>query len=65
MIRQSYSELIKINSLDLQNKSVLIIGSGAIVNEYVTALNKLRIKDVTIIGNTENSIQKFKHFSNF
>ena len=65
MIRQSYSELTKINSLDLQNKSVLIIGSGAIVNEYVIALVNLGIKDVTIIGNTENSIQKFKHFSNF
>ncbi|NOS62186.1 MAG: hypothetical protein HOO66_04010 [Nitrosarchaeum sp.] len=65
MIRQSYSELIKINSLDLQNKSVLIIGSGTIVNEYVIALVNLGIKDVTIIGNTENSIQKFKHFPNF
>ena len=65
MIRQSYSELTKINSLDLQNKSVLIIGSGAIVNEYAIALVKLGIKDVTILGNTEYSIQKFKHFPNF
>ena len=65
MIRQTYDELIKTYSYNLHNKSVLIIGSGTIANEYVIALVKLGIKDVTIIGNTENSIQKFEHFPNF
>ena len=65
MIEQAYEDLIKINLLDLRNKSVLIIGAGYIANEYANALSKLKITDVTIIGKSKENLRKFKRFPNY
>lgn len=65
MIKQAYDELTKISLLDFHDKSVLIIGSGNIANEYAIALSKLKIKNITILGNTEEGLQKFRQFVNF
>ena len=65
MINQFYDELTRINLLDFHEKSVLIIGSGNIANEYATALSKFKIKNVTVLGNSIDNLQKFKRFSNF
>ncbi len=61
----TYNLLTKVNKIDFRKKSVLIIGAGRIANEYAIALSKLKIKNVTILGNTQKSLQKFKIFSNF
>lgn len=63
-IEQLYSWLTKINELDLQNKSVLIIGSGYISEEYVHALLKLKISNITIITKTGKSIKKLCKLNN-
>ncbi len=55
MNNQSYEKLANIDSNNLQNKTVLIIGSGYIVLEYVKALKKLKIKNIEILTNSENS----------
>ena len=65
MIKQAYDELTKISLLDFHDKSVLIIGSGNIANEYAIALSKLKIKNITVLGNTEEGLQKFRQFVNF
>ncbi len=57
-IDQSYTWLTKINELNLQKKSVLIIGSGYITEQYIHSLLKFKISDITIITKTGNSIQK-------
>jgi predicted dehydrogenase len=64
MIKQGYEDLTKINLLDFSKKSVLIIGSGYIAREYVIALLKLKVKDITILGKSEKNLKKFKEFSN-
>ena len=46
--------------MNLQKKSVLVIGAGVMAEEYVKALSELKIKNVTILG---NSIKKTKTLS--
>jgi len=65
MIKQAYEELSKINLLDFHEKSILILGAGYIAEQYAIALSKLKVRDVTVLGNTEKNLQKFKRFSNF
>lgn len=65
MIKQSYDKLARIDLLDLHDKSVLIIGSGYIAYQYAISLSKLQVKHVTILGNTKESLKKFKQFPNF
>ena len=64
MIKQAYEDLTKINLLDFSKKSVLIIGAGYIAREYVIALLKLKVKNITILGKSEKNLKKFKEFSN-
>jgi len=65
MIKQAYEELSKINLLDFHEKSILILGAGYIAEQYAIALSKLKVKDVTVLGNSKENLQKFKRFSNF
>ncbi len=65
MIEQACEDLSKINLLDFHKKSILIIGAGYMAKEYAIALTKLKIEDVTILGKSEENLQKFKQFSNF
>jgi hypothetical protein len=46
--------------MNLQKKSVLIIGAGVMAEEYIKALSELKIKNVTILG---NSIKKTQNLS--
>ena len=49
--------------MNLQKKSVLIIGAGVMAEEYAKALSELKIKNVTILGNsikkTQNLAKKY------
>jgi predicted dehydrogenase len=49
--------------MNLQKKSVLIIGAGVMAEEYIKALSELKIKNVTILGNsikkTQNLAKKY------
>lgn len=65
MIKQAYEEISKINSLDFHEKTVLVIGAGYIAKEYAIALSKLNINNVTILGKSKESLQKFNEFTNF
>ena len=52
----SYETLTSIDSLNFQNKSVLIVGSGWMAKQYAIALKEMKIKDVTIFSrNKERS----------
>lgn len=64
MIKQAYEDLTKINLLDFHEKSILVLGAGYIAEEYVIALSKLKIKNITVLGNTRKNLQKFRRFSN-
>ena len=55
MNNKSYEKLANTNSNNFHNKTVLIIGSGYIALEYVKALKKLKIKNIEILSNSENS----------
>ena len=61
----SYSKLLNIKSLDLQNRSVLLIGSGLIAEQYGLALKSFGISDVTVLSNTEESVMKLCSKFNF
>ena len=51
----SYEKLMKINELNLKNKTVLIIGAGWMAREHCKALHAMKIKDVTVISRREES----------
>ena len=65
MAIQTYEDFSNIKLLDLQKKSILIIGGGYIANEYATALSKLKVKNVTILGKSKKKMEKFKRFSHY
>ena len=52
--------------MNLQKKSVLIIGAGVMAEEYAKALSELKIKNVTILGNsikkTQNLAKKYGYY---
>lgn len=54
----SYDYISNIDSLNFENKSVLIIGAGNIANQYAIALSNMKIKDVTIISKSQESANK-------
>jgi len=59
MSKESYNWLINLNSLDFNKKSVIIVGSGWMADQYALALSKLKVQTVDIISNTEESSKKF------
>ena len=54
-----YEWLTKIASLNFDNKSVLVIGGSDLVNQYLLALSKLNVKDITVIAETGKKINEF------
>lgn len=54
----SYRYISNLKSKNIRKKSILIIGSGYIAEEYLKSLNTIGIKDVTIIGNGKNKVKK-------
>lgn len=60
----SYQWLVNLESLNFDKKSVLIIGSGGIVQEHLFALSRLKISDITVIGRTKEKVMELnKKFS--
>ena len=49
----------KINSLDFSNKSIVIVGGAYMAIEYLKALRKLKIKNITVIANKGHQIQGY------
>ena len=54
----SYQYITKMNLNQIKKKSVLIIGSGYMAQQYSNSLNKMGINDVAIIGNLKNKVEK-------
>lgn len=50
---ESYRILTSIDSLNFENKTILILGSGWMARQYATALKEMNIKDVTIFSRNE------------
>jgi len=50
---ESYNILTSIDTLDFQNKSVLIIGAGWMARQYAISLKEMNIKDVTIFSRSK------------
>lgn len=55
----AYSWFSKLNTLNFSKKSVLIIGGGYITNEYLKALNKLKINNIVIVSKTGKNIRDY------
>ena len=59
----SYDWLSNINTLDFEDKSVLVIGAGYMGNHHAEALSKMKIRDVTIFSRSkERAIQTSNKF---
>lgn len=56
---KQYSWITNLQNLDFRNKSILIVGGGEIAKQYLIALLKLNITDITVISNTGKSIETF------
>jgi len=50
---ESYKILTSINTLDFQNKSILIIGAGWMARQYAITLKEMNVKDVTIFSRSK------------
>jgi len=60
----SYEWLSNINSLFFEDKSILLVGAGWMARQYAIALSKMKIKDVTIVSQSqEKAIQLGKEFN--
>lgn len=61
----SYEKLIRINRLDLHDKSILIIGAGWMANQYCYALSLMGIRNVSVISKSvltsKNLCQKYEY----
>ena len=60
-ILTAYKYLTNINSLNFENKSVLIVGGGWMAYQYALALSRMNIKDVTIISKTKDNVKKISN----
>lgn len=61
----SYRYISNLKPKNLQKKSILIIGSGYMAEQYSNALSKIGITDVTILGNQKNKVDKISKKYNF
>ena len=60
---ESYDLLTSINSLNFQDKTILILGSGWMARQYAMALQEMNVKDVTIFSrNKEKSVSLCNEF---
>lgn len=59
MSQESYDWITKINTLNFENKSVLIVGAGDMAKQYALALSHMNIKDVTIISKNKKEPSSF------
>lgn len=61
----SYQQITNLKCIQIKNKSILIIGSGYMAEHYASALFKMGLTNVTIIGNTKNNVNKICKQYNF
>jgi predicted dehydrogenase len=57
-IEERYNWLSNINSLDFRDKSALVIGGSEISRQYILALLKFKIKDITVVTKSGDYISK-------
>ena len=58
-MKEFYKWLTNIGSLKFHEKSVLIIGGSDMVLQYLSALSKLAVKDITVISQTGKRVADF------
>ncbi len=61
----SYQYISNLKPNKVRKKSILIIGSGYMAEQYSKTLDKIGITDVTIIGNSKNKVEKLGKKYNF
>ena len=52
-----FSDENSFQNADIKNKSIVIIGSGSMANQYCFALSKMGISDVELIGRSQKSLE--------
>jgi len=57
-MEENYDWLSSIDSLDFSNKSALIIGGSEMSRQYILALLKFKIKDITVIAKSGNYLSQ-------
>jgi len=65
MRMMSYRYITNLKRDKIKKKSILIIGSGYMAEQYSETLKKIGINDVTIIGNSKNKVEKLGKKFNF
>lgn len=63
LTEKNYDWLINLHHLNLKNKSILLIGGGEISKQYLKALLRLNISDITVVTKTGNQIREFCDFN--
>ena len=58
-VKETLSDIIlaRINSKKYLKKSILIIGAGNMAREYIVALQKMNIEDITVIGKNKKNVE--------
>jgi len=59
-MKEASNWISKINYIKFSKKSVLIIGGGGIVKDYVKALKLMKIDDITVIAKTGKTVKNLR-----
>ncbi len=61
----SYNWLININSLNFEDKSILLIGAGAMAEQFAQAFSRMNMKNVTVLSRAEKRTTQLCNKYNF
>lgn len=65
MIPENYDWLTQLPSKNIQDKSIILIGTGPMAKEYAIAFKKMNIHNVTVISKTEQETTDFSRSFDF
>jgi len=65
MIKQNYDWIANISKENFHDKSIILVGTGPMANEYATAFTKMNISDVTVISKNDKETTDFSNSFDF